>query len=397
MNSKRQNKNWDCGPTNKRPRRTEDINSTYADEPIVSKRPPNFTRLSPSEVNDRSMAKIILRRHATAPITEDQALSRNDFLRTQKDIEWANAVLPHYLENFRKSNPQAAEPVLERLIVKLQRPPQEVQLNSPDVIDDVASNISSYQPSVASAMMKVQSPEPKRAKRTFAEIARGRKLIGLIDNGSFEGKIPRNQWDWVQASLASVALEVLRENPGPPPSCTDAGWFQGNTKLIACDNDRSALLYKWAIDKVGEVYPGAQLEVVDIKDIPSRPWATAWLPEIPSESADILDMLSSMNPDLPMEGFKVIRADRFERAMMLVIFQINHLSIDYLTKCDGLLNYGSNKIRMQFYTTPQDALSNLEAFAAAVDSPTEEDELDTNDSHFTEDLSFLSDYGDDLN
>ncbi|KAL7729021.1 hypothetical protein ACLKA6_019854 [Drosophila palustris] len=246
--------------------------------------------------------------------------------------------------------------------------------------------------------MKVQSPEPNRAssyetttKRTFAEIARGRRIIGLIDNGNFEGKIPRNQWDWIQASLASVALEVLRENPGPPPSCTDAGWFQGNTKLIACDTERSALLYKWAIAKIGEVYPGARLEVVDIRDIPSRPWATAWLPETPSESEEILEMLSTMNPELPIEGWKVIKADKFDREMMMVIFQINRSSIEHLTRCDGLLNYRFNKIRMQFYKTAHDALSNLEAFAAAVDSPTDDDELETNKSHLNEDLSFLSD------
>ncbi|KAH8310044.1 hypothetical protein KR044_011154, partial [Drosophila immigrans] len=104
-----------------------------------------------------------------------------------------------------------------------------------------------------------------------------------------------------------------------------------------------------AIAKVGEVYPGAQLEVVDIIDIPSQPWATSWLPETPSESAEILGMLSALNPDLAMDGWKVIKADKFERNMMLVIFQITHASIDYLTNCDGILNYGSNKIRMQFY------------------------------------------------
>ncbi|KAH8407832.1 hypothetical protein KR215_004161, partial [Drosophila sulfurigaster] len=106
---------------------------------------------------------------------------------------------------------------------------------------------------------------------------------------------------------------------------------------------------QFAVAKLGEVYPGAQLEVVDIIDIPSRPWATAWLPETPSESAEILGMLNDLNPELVMDSWKVIKADKFERNMMLVIFQVTHASIEYLTRCDGLLNYGCNKIRMQFY------------------------------------------------
>jgi len=74
-------------------------------------------------------------------------------------------------------------------------------------------------------------------------------------------------------------------NPGPPPDCTDAGWYQGNVKLISSEDERSAALYKAAINKVGEVYPGAKLAVCEAADIPSRPRARVWLPSEPSEPA----------------------------------------------------------------------------------------------------------------
>ncbi|KAH8360140.1 hypothetical protein KR093_011039, partial [Drosophila rubida] len=165
-----------------------------------------------------------------------------------------------------------------------------------------SSTATSSRLGVESPDQNPTKPHGDRSKKTFVDIARGRKLIGLIDNGNVDGKIPHSQWYWIQASLASITLEVLRDNPGPPPSCADAGWFQGNIKLIACDNDRSAALYQSAVAKLGEVYPGAQLEVVDIIDLPSRPWATAWLPETPSESTEILGMLSDLNPELAMES-----------------------------------------------------------------------------------------------
>ena len=44
-------------------------------------------------------------------------------------------------------------------------------------------------------------------------------------------------------------LIVLKEMPGPLPECTDAGWFQRAVKLIACDDDRLAKLYKAAVSK----------------------------------------------------------------------------------------------------------------------------------------------------
>jgi len=94
--------------------------------------------------------------------------------------------------------------------------------------------------------MKTAQPASKKARvtnrstwsRSFAEVVKVRKIIGVIDQSDEGGRIPRNHWGLVRRVLASVAL--LDENPGPPPDCTDEGWYQGNVKLIACEDERSA-------------------------------------------------------------------------------------------------------------------------------------------------------------
>jgi len=58
-------------------------------------------------------------------------------------------------------------------------------------------------------------------------------------------------------------------------------------------HERSAALYKTAINKFGEVYPGAKLAVCKAADIPSRPRARVWVPSEPSEPDAILSVLSS--------------------------------------------------------------------------------------------------------
>jgi len=79
-------------------------------------------------------------------------------------------------------------------------------------------------------------------------------------------------WVWLDEPLRQWPLKVLDENPGPPPYCTDAGWYQSNVKLIACEDERSAALYQAAINKVGEVYTGAKLAVCDIQPEASDRW-----------------------------------------------------------------------------------------------------------------------------
>jgi len=123
-----------------------------------------------------------------------------------------------------------------------------------------------------------------------------------------------NQWGLVRRALASVALKVLDENPGSPPDCTDAGWYQGNVKLIACEDERSAALYKAAINKVGEVYTGAKLAVCEAVDFPSRSRTRVRLSSEPSEPGAILSLLTRLNSKLPTDGQGgEIRARHYER------------------------------------------------------------------------------------
>ncbi|KAL7725890.1 hypothetical protein ACLKA6_000657 [Drosophila palustris] len=140
------------------------------------------------------------------------------------------------------------------------------------------------------------APSAKKSRvqpgRSFAQIARERILIGVLDRGNLEGGIPRNQWRWVESALATHCFNLLEKEPGPP-ICKDVGWFQGNVKVIACEDNRSAELYKAAVASVGEVYPGAKLEAVNWEDVPARPRARMWFPSTIKEPEQLLKMLQS--------------------------------------------------------------------------------------------------------
>jgi len=215
----------------------------------MSTRAKEFKRIPPNQAGplERKKAFRILKRLATNPIREDQT-SKLDYLKIKEDIAWAKAVIPDF---------------------------------------DIAMTTSNSNKRKRS--METTQPASKKARvtnrgtwsRSFAEVEKDRKIIGVIDQSDEGGRIPRNQWGLVRRGLASVALKVLDENPGPPPDCTDAGWYQGNVNLIACEDERSAALYKAAINKVAEVYPGAKLAVCEAADIPSRPRARVWLPSEP--------------------------------------------------------------------------------------------------------------------
>ncbi|XP_043659641.1 uncharacterized protein LOC122624226 [Drosophila teissieri] len=150
------------------------------------------------------------------------------------------------------------------------------------------------------------SAKQKRVQpgRSFAEIAKNRILLGVVDRNDPSDRIPRNKWKWVEAALAIKCFEILAKEPGPPPVCKDVEWFQGGVKVIACDDERSAELYKAAVKELGEVYEGAGLVALSWSDVPCRPRARIWIPASIEAPDLILTMLQRCNPHLPTSDWR---------------------------------------------------------------------------------------------
>lgn len=206
---------------------------------------------------------------------------------------------------------------------------------------------------------------------SFAEVTRGKRLIAVIDRNDPEGRIPRDQWKYVVSAVTGVCMDVVNENPGDFPSCTDAGWYQGAVKVIACDNDRSAELYKAAVAKIGEVYAGAKLEVCEAADIPCRPRARVWLPDKPSNPESILALLKGGNKDLPTDSWKVIRVEEENKASRHVLLQIDKVSAEALCKRGGRVRYGFGYVNLHVYKNDLNS-----RITDHIEPPNEEEEME---------------------
>ncbi|KAL7726548.1 hypothetical protein ACLKA6_010413 [Drosophila palustris] len=195
-----------------------------------------------------------------------------------------------------------------------------------------------------------------QAGKSFAQIARERILIGVLDRGNQDGRIPRNQWRWVESALATQCLQLLEKEPGPPPICKDVGWYQGNVKVIACDDNRSAELYKAAVSNLGEVYPGAKVAAVDWEEVPVKPRARMWFPSTIKEPEQLLRMLQRCNPSLPTPG-------PTHQAVII----LNKESLAPIDAAGGELNFGFSSVFIRVYK------SDAAVGDALPDKPVEED------------------------
>lgn len=251
-----------------------------------------------------------------------------------------------------------------RIIEKFRNVPAEEltpqQVSSLEWAQKIQQGLEASNEGLTSKRQRSQEEEPPHTKRprpnkiqpkSYSDAAKNSLILGVIDKSVEEGRIPKDKWKWVANAVSSISLQVLEENPGPPPSCEDAGWHQGQVKLIACADERSATLYKVAISKVGEVWPGAMLEAVDKKDIPSRPRARVWIPTMPSDPEKILKLFRICNPHLPTQNWKIAKLEETDSATRQAVLLLNAESVKPLAEAQGRVAYGFEKVVLKVYRT----------------------------------------------
>ncbi|XP_039227718.1 uncharacterized protein LOC120320857 [Drosophila yakuba] len=129
--------------------------------------------------------------------------------------------------------------------------------------------------------------------------------------------------------------------------CKVVGWFKGGIKIIACDDERSAELYKAALKELGEVYEGAGLVALSWSDVPCRPRASIWIPASIKAPDQILTMLQRCNPHLPTSDWRVVKVDELEGPTNQAILILNNESLAPIEAAHGELNFGFSSVTVK--------------------------------------------------
>jgi len=125
----------------------------------------------------------------------------------------------------------------------------------------------------------------------------------------------------------------------------DAGWYQGSVKVVACDSQRSADLYKQATSKLCEFYG------LEWCDVPGRPRARILAPSSAAIKApeDNIFMLQECNPHLPMKVWKVVKLEEHEGDVNQAVLVLNKESVASIETARGVLNFGFSAIHIKIY------------------------------------------------
>ena len=154
-----------------------------------------------------------------------------------------------------------------------------------------------------------------------------------------DAKLDQNQADMIQVKL----LSAVDENPmeEAPPQFLYSKFTQG-VLWITCANEPSKAWLTRTINGLGELWEGAELTIVDSKDLPKRPKVLVRVPDT-SEVTTVMTRLRIQNPELKTKDWKVMSRKVTEKEQTLA-FSIDPDSFKALTRSNFKAFWGLGRV-----------------------------------------------------
>ncbi|XP_018788029.1 PREDICTED: uncharacterized protein LOC108968438, partial [Bactrocera latifrons] len=197
---------------------------------------------------------------------------------------------------------------------------------------------------------------PKPAKRAFNEVARDHLQTALVDELTNRGKPALERWSEIEARLSRIVVDHVMASPeGQVPGYDSMEVVRGY-RVIKCDDQFSVDFLQNAISKIQSDWEGLRLKLIPASEIPRRPRARIWIPNMEFEAKQLIPYLQAHNRTVPMDDWSIIKAEAPQMNSVSFLLQISEESIEPLGKVDNKLRFGVRKAHLKLFRSanPED-------------------------------------------
>ena len=150
--------------------------------------------------------------------------------------------------------------------------------------------------------------------RTYKEAVVGIKMA-IIHRRHPDVKLDQTQVDTIQAKLL-IAVDANPQDETPPQYLYSK--FALGIFWITCANESSKAWLMLTVRGLGELWEGAELTVVDFKDLPKRPRVIVRIPDT-SEVTTVMTCLKIQKPELNTTDWSVMSRKVAEKEQTLAL------------------------------------------------------------------------------
>ncbi|XP_054744474.1 uncharacterized protein LOC129248886 [Anastrepha obliqua] len=200
------------------------------------------------------------------------------------------------------------------------------------------------------------SKNEAEAKRAFNEVARDHLQTALVDELTNRGKPALERWSEIEARLSRIVVDHVMASPeGQVPGYDSMEVVRGY-RVIKCDDQFSVDFLQNAISKIQSDWEGLRLKLIPASEIPRRPRARIWIPNMEFEAKQLIPYLQAHNRTVPMDDWSIIKAEAPQKNSVSFLLQISEESIEPLGKVDNKLRFGVRKAHLKLFRSanPED-------------------------------------------
>ncbi|XP_053968843.1 uncharacterized protein LOC128870268 [Anastrepha ludens] len=120
-------------------------------------------------------------------------------------------------------------------------------------------------------------------------------------------------------------------------------------RVIKCDDQYSLHFLTKAIGEIQNSWDGLRLKLIPASEIPRRPRARIWIPNMEFEANQLIPYLQAHNRAVPMADWPIIKAEAPQKHSVSFLLQITEESLEPLQKVENKLRFGIRKAQLKIF------------------------------------------------
>lgn len=178
-------------------------------------------------------------------------------------------------------------------------------------------------------------------------------VIAIVDQSDPEGKISAERWKMVESRLL-YAMATMETNSMEEVSFEGAGWYRG-FKIIGCSGQKSVEFLTRVVGDLGELWPGAKLEVKLKSELSTKKVVWMWLPPPIVEDEATMKLISKQN-GLDTSNWTIISSNASANGVGKdLVVTVDYVSFAKLKDLKGSIKFGFNVGKLRLPSAPRNS------------------------------------------
>lgn len=189
--------------------------------------------------------------------------------------------------------------------------------------------------------------EGKRLKPSTSFPSAPELQVAILDRSHPEGRMTTDRWLLMEERILRSLVDALAHSEDDSFTEFDGAKWNKGIKIVGCGNEKALEFLRSTIQDLDELWPGMNVDVVPVDQIPYQATVKVWVPPPVIEDEAILTLLKRQNKGLGSDGWRIIRGRARDKGDGKDLWlKVSSESLRLLRLSKGMVKFGLNHLKV---------------------------------------------------